>query len=129
MEGRAEFKFLRIPDRKVRIVLNLIKGKKIETAYNILKFTNKRASEIVRKLLRSAVSNISAKQGVKLENLYVSKAYVNQGPLYNKKLHPRARLTRGIIKRKSCHATIVVNDEEVKKVSEKKEKETKSGGS
>ena len=74
MEARAEFRFLRIPDRKVRIVMNLIKGKKIDIAFNILKFTNKRASEIVRKLLRSAVSNITAKQGVNIENLYIERA-------------------------------------------------------
>ncbi|MFH1825545.1 MAG: 50S ribosomal protein L22 [Candidatus Firestonebacteria bacterium] len=122
METRAEFKYIRIPDRKVRIVLNLIKGKKVDIAFNILKFTNKRAAEVVRKLLRSAVSNISAKQGVNIENLHIVKAYANQGPMYNKKLHARAMLRRGLIKRKSCHVTIVVSDE---KIETKVIKETK----
>lgn len=123
MEARAEFRYLRIPDRKIRIILNLIKGKKIDIAFNILKFTNKRGADIVRKVLRSALSNISAKQGVNIENLFVAKAYANQGPSGRAfhRLHPRAMGRAAIVKKKLCHATIVLSDgiKEVKKVKGK----------
>ena len=109
MEARAEFKYLRIPDRKTRIVMELIKGKKIDVAFNILKFTNKRGAEIVYKLLRSAVDNISRKSGVNLDNLFVFSAYANQGPRF-KKMHARAMGRSGMIQRKFSHACIIVSD-------------------
>ncbi|OGF52173.1 MAG: 50S ribosomal protein L22 [Candidatus Firestonebacteria bacterium GWA2_43_8] len=110
MEARAEFRYLRIPDRKIRVVMELVKGKKIDVAMNALKFTNKRGCDIVSKLLKSAIANITAKQGVDIEKLFVKTAYANQGPSF-KKLHARAMGRGGVIKRKFCHASIIVSDE------------------
>jgi len=59
MEARAEFKYLRIPDRKIRVVMELVKGKKVDVAINALKFTNKRGSDIVSKLLLLPISRLS----------------------------------------------------------------------
>ena len=114
MEARAEFKYLRIPDRKIRVVMELVKGKKIDFAFNVLKFTNKRGAEIVYKLLRSAVDNISRKSGVNLDNLFVFSAYANQGPRF-KKMHARAMGRSGMIQRKFSHACIIVSDAYVEK--------------
>ncbi len=110
MEARAEFKYLRIPDRKIRVVMELVKGKKVDIAMTALKFTNKRGSDIVTKLLKSAIANITAKTGVNIENLYIKTAYANQGPVF-KKLHARAMGRSAVIKRKFCHASIIVSDE------------------
>ncbi|MCX5776580.1 MAG: 50S ribosomal protein L22 [Candidatus Firestonebacteria bacterium] len=115
MEARAEFKYLRIPDRKIRVVMELVKGKKIDVAMSALKFTNKRGSDIVIKLLKSAIANITAKQGVDVEKLFVKTAFANQGPSF-KKLHARAMGRGGVIKRKFCHASIIVSDEFKEKV-------------
>ncbi len=123
MEARAEFKYLRIPDRKIRVVMELVKGKKVDIAMTALKFTNKRGSEIVEKLLKSAIANITAKTGVNIENLYVKTAYANQGPVF-KKLHARAMGRSGVIKRKFCHASIIVSDEEQAEKKQKKDKST-----
>jgi large subunit ribosomal protein L22 len=109
MEAKATFRFLRMPDRKVRVVMELVKGKKVDLAFNILKFTEKRSAEIVYKLLRSAVSNITAKKGTNLDNLYVASAFADQGPSF-KKLHARAMGRGGMIKRRFCHATVIVTD-------------------
>ena len=122
MEARAEFKYLRMPDRKIRVIMELIKGKRIEIAFNVLKFTPKRGSDIVFKLLRSAVNNVTQKQGVNLETLYVKTAYANQGPSF-KKMHPRAMGRAGMIKRKFCHATIIVSDELPEKLKGRIKKE------
>ncbi len=114
MQARAEFKYLRLPDRKIRVIMELVKGAKVDKAFNILKFTNKRGSDIVHKLLRSAVDNISKKSGANLDNLYIFSAYANQGPRF-KKLHARAMGRGGMITRKFCHACIIVSDEYVEK--------------
>ena len=119
MEARAEFKYLRIPDRKIRVVMELVKGKKIDVAMNALKFTNKRGCDIVSKLLKSAIANITAKQGVDIENLFVKTAFANQGPSF-KKLHARAMGRGGVIKRKFFHASIIVSDEFKEKVKKTK---------
>jgi large subunit ribosomal protein L22 len=85
MEFRAEKKFLRVSPQKARLVLDLIKGRRVEEARNTLLFTKKRVAEHVGKLLQSALDNanfLSTEKGldVELDNLYVKSAIANDGP-------------------------------------------------
>jgi large subunit ribosomal protein L22 len=85
MEFRAQARFMRVSPQKARLVLNLIKGKRVEDALNTLVFTKKRAAATVEKLLRSALENanyLSAEKGldVDVDSLYVKNAVANDGP-------------------------------------------------
>ncbi len=91
--------------RKVRVVLDLIRGKQVEEAYRILSFTRKAAAETVLKLLRSAVANANQKEGHAAETLYVSRTFADGG-LYFERFEPKAMLRHGIQKRRTCHVTI-----------------------
>ena len=85
MEFRAQARFMRVSPQKARLVLNLIKGRKVEDALNTLAFTKKRVAETVEKLLRSAVENanyLSSEKNidVDVDKLYVKQAVANDGP-------------------------------------------------
>jgi large subunit ribosomal protein L22 len=85
MEFRAEARFMRVSPQKARLVLDLIKGRRVEDALNTLAFTKKRVAPTIEKLLRSAVENanyLSSEKGVDVDvdNLYVKKAVANDGP-------------------------------------------------
>src|SRR5262252_6923530 len=85
MEFRAQSRYMRVSPQKARLVLNLIKGQRVEQARNTLLFTNKRAAPTIGKLLQSAIDNanfLSTEKGVDvdLDNLYVKNAVANDGP-------------------------------------------------
>jgi large subunit ribosomal protein L22 len=85
MEFRAEARYMRVSPQKARLVLDLIKGRRVEEALNTLTFTKKRVAATVEKLLRSAVENanyLSTEKGVDVDvdNLYVARAVANDGP-------------------------------------------------
>ena len=85
MEFRAQARFMRVSPQKARLVLNLIKGRKVEDALNTLAFTKKRVAATVEKLLRSAVENanyLSSEKNidVDVDKLYVKQAVANDGP-------------------------------------------------
>jgi large subunit ribosomal protein L22 len=85
MEFRAEARYMRVSPQKARLVLNLIKGQRVEAARNTLAFTKKRVAATVGKLLQSAIDNanfLSTEKGldVDLDNLYVKHAVANDGP-------------------------------------------------
>jgi large subunit ribosomal protein L22 len=85
MEFRVQARFMRVSPQKARLVLNLIRGRKVEEALNTLAFTKKRVAATVEKLLRSAVENanyLSTEKGVDvdLDQLYVKQAVANDGP-------------------------------------------------
>ena len=120
----AKLKYLRIAPRKVRLVADLIRGKRIEEAQNILNFKVKKAVLPLLKLLRSATAN--AKNNFQLDesNLYIAKILVDEGPKY-KRWRARARGRAEEIQKKTSHVTVVL-DEIVKKPKKvKKVKKTK----
>src|ERR687890_2167618 len=81
MEARAEARYIRISPQKARLVVDLIRGQQAGTAINILRATNKRIAPTVEKVLRSAIANAENKStDVDVDQLYVSEAYVNEGP-------------------------------------------------
>jgi len=109
MEVRAKLSYLRIAPRKVRLVVDLVRGKKVEDAINVLNFCQKRAAEPVAKLLHSAVANADEKGDVDVDALVVKKIWVESGPSMRRFI-PRAmgRATR-ILKRTS-HVVVVLDE-------------------
>jgi len=109
MEVKAIAKYIRVSPQKVRLVANGIKGKKVEEALNLLKFTPKRSARIIFKVLRSAVANAEQNPGIDVDTLYIKGIFVDQGPTL-KRFRPRAmgRATR-ILKR-SSHVKVVLDE-------------------
>ena len=81
MEARAVVRYVRISPQKARLVVDLIRGKRVEEALRILDFTRKKASGIVTKLLKSAVANASQNPDIDENILYIKKIFVDQGPV------------------------------------------------
>jgi large subunit ribosomal protein L22 len=108
-EGRAILKYARISSRKVKIVLDLIKGKHIDEAYGILKYTPKAAAEILYKIMKSAEANASNNNGMNRDELYVAEAYATQGPTM-KRMMPRAQGRGNRIRKRSSHITLVLKE-------------------
>jgi large subunit ribosomal protein L22 len=108
-QGKAILRYARISPRKVRIVLDLIKGKDIDEAYAILRYTPKAASSILFKLLKSAEANATNNNGLNRDNLYVAEAYADQGPTL-KRILPRARGSADRIRKRTSHITLVVKE-------------------
>jgi large subunit ribosomal protein L22 len=118
MEAKAQLRYLKASPQKVRLIADLVRGKKVEEAIQILRFTKKTAAKDLEKLLRSAVANAeNSEAGADVDDLVVSKIYVNEGPR-EKRIQP-APMGRAfrIIKRKS-HVTVHLSDE-VKAVNER----------
>ncbi|MBR7927662.1 50S ribosomal protein L22 [Aerococcaceae bacterium zg-ZUI334] len=109
--AKAIAKTVRIAPRKVRLVVDLIRGKQIGEAMAILKFTPRAASPIVEKVLKSAIANAEHNYDLDLENLYVSEAYVNEGPTL-KRFRPRAKGSASPINKRTSHITVVVSEKE-----------------
>lgn len=107
--AKAIAKTVRIAPRKVRLVVDLIRGKKIGEAISILKFTQRSASPIVEKVLMSAVANAEHNFDLDIENLVVSQAFVNEGPTM-KRFRPRAKGSASPINKRTSHITIVVSE-------------------
>lgn len=108
-EGRATATHIRISSRKVRIVLNLIKGKQIDEALGIVRYTPKAASEVIYKLLKSAEANAVNNNGLDRESLYVAEAFANQGVTL-KRIMPRAKGSAYRINKETSHITVVLKE-------------------
>lgn len=108
MEARATLKYVRISPQKARLVVDLIRGKRVAEALSILSFTNKRATHEVQKVLHAAVSNAEQKaENVDVDELVVSKAYVNDGPRV-KRVRPAPMGRAYRYQRRMSHITLVV---------------------
>ena len=107
MEAKANLKYLRISPRKVKIVLDLIRGKDVATAAAILMQTPKAASEPVLKLLKSAAANAENNHQMDPEKLYVSQVFACPGPII-KRIMPRAQGRAYRINKRTSHITIAV---------------------
>ena len=112
MEAKAYLKYARISPRKVKIVLDLIRGKDVATAMAILKNTPKSASEYLIKLLNSAIANAEHNFNMDASNLYVSECFVCPGPTL-KRIMPRAQGRAYHIMKRTSHVTLAVKEKEV----------------
>ena len=111
MEARAYLKFARISPRKVKIVCDLIRGKDTKIAKAILLHTPKAASELLVKVLDSAVANAENNFGMDPENLYVSQVFADAGPILKRGM-PRAQGRMYRINKRTSHITVVVAEKE-----------------
>jgi large subunit ribosomal protein L22 len=109
MEAKATLKYARISPRKMKIVLDLIRGKDAGVAMAILKNTHKSASEYLVKLLGSAVANATNNFSMDETKLYVSECFVCPGPTL-KRIMPRAKGSADRILKRTSHVTIVVKE-------------------
>ncbi|MBN1959519.1 MAG: 50S ribosomal protein L22 [Deltaproteobacteria bacterium] len=107
MGPQASLRHLRMAPRKVRLVIDMIRGKQVEDALNILTFSKKSAARPVAKLLKSAVANADVKGGFNLDRLLVDTVTVDEGPTLRRWL-PRAmgRATR--IHKRTSHVTLIL---------------------
>ncbi len=106
-EARATVKYLRTSPRKMRRVVDLIRGQHVDEAGRILRFSGLGASRDVAKLLNSAVANAEQRPGVIRENLVVKRAWVDQGPTL-KRYRPRAYGRASRVRKRTSHVTLVV---------------------
>ena len=108
-DARAHLRYVRISPRKVKIVLDLIRGKEVGRAVGILKSTPKIAAEYLYKLLASAVANAENNHRLDPAKLYVSECFVCPGPTL-KRAMPRAKGSMDRINKRSSHITIAVSE-------------------
>ena len=108
-EATATLRFARISARKVKIVADLIRGKKVDEALAIVKFTPKASSEVLEKLLNSAIANAENNHGMNRGNLVVSEIYANQGPTM-KRIRPAAKGSASRIRKRTSHITIKLRE-------------------
>ena len=108
MEAKAYLRNLRISPRKVQIVLDLIRGKRVDDALAIVMYTPKSASPVIEKLLNSAIANAENNLDMDRENLYVAECYANQGPTL-KRYWARSHGRADMIKKHTSHITIVLD--------------------
>ena len=111
MEARAHLKYARISPRKVKIVLDLIRGKDTDTTMAILNHTPKAASEYLIKLLKSAIANADHNYSMDTTKLYVSECFVCPGPTL-KRMMPRAKGSANRILKRTSHVTLAVAEKE-----------------
>ena len=107
-EARAILRFVRVAPRKARIVMDLIRGQQVSHALTVLKHTPRAAAKVVEKLLRSAVANAEQKELGDSENLWVSRAYVDGGPIL-KRFRARSMGRANAIHKRTSHITVVVS--------------------
>ncbi len=110
METKAVAKFIRISPRKARLVIDLIRGKDVEEAQAILKNTPKKAAKLVEKVVNSAIANAENNHDMFYDDLYISKAFADEGPTM-KRFKERAMGQASPINKRTSHITIVVSDE------------------
>lgn len=118
MSVQAKLKYLRISPRKVRLVADLMRGRSVDEAEKVLKFTMKRSADPLLKLLNSAIANAENNFGMKRDGLYIAEIKVDGGPIL-KRFMPRARGSVSSIHKKTSHISIMLKDKEGKEVERK----------
>ena len=108
-QATATLKYARMSARKVKIVADLIKGKDVDEALAILKYTPKASSEMLEKLLKSAIANAENNHNMAHEKLYIADIYANQGPTL-KRIRPAAKGSAVRIRKRTSHVTIVLKE-------------------
>lgn len=111
--AKAIHKNANISAQKARLIVDMIRGSSIEDASNILNFQKKKGAKLVKKVLESAVANAEHNDGADIDELFVSKAYVDQG-MKLKRMSPRAKGRGDIIKLSFSNITVEVAEKEDK---------------
>lgn len=109
MQVSATHKFARISPQKVRLVADMIRGKDVEAAVNILAFSDKKAASLMKTVLNSAIANAENNEGADIDELKVTAAYVNEGPIM-KRMRARAKGRGNRILKRTSHITVTVGE-------------------
>lgn len=109
MQVSATHKFARISPQKARLVADLIRGKDVESAVNILTFSSKKAADLMKKVLNSAIANAENNDGADVDELKVTAVYVDEGPLM-KRMRARAKGRGNRIIKRMSHITVTVGE-------------------
>ena len=109
METRAVAKFVRISPRKIRLVMDQVRGKQVGDALNMLSFAPQRGARILKKLVNSAIANAEQNTGVDVDSLYIMRIYADEGPTL-KRWRPRAQGRATSIRKRTSHLTVVLNE-------------------
>ncbi|MFZ3590849.1 50S ribosomal protein L22 [Bacillus sp. DJP31] len=109
MQAKAIARTIRIAPRKVRLVVDLIRGKQVGEAISILRLTPRSASPVVEKLLNSAIANAEHNYEMEPNNLVISQVFVDEGPTL-KRFRPRAMGRASAINKRTSHITIVLTE-------------------
>jgi len=109
MEVKAVAKYIRVSPRKIRLVMDEIRGKKVEEALNLLIFAPQKGAPILRKVVNSALANAGQYPDIDVDSLFIKRVFANEGPTL-KRFRPRAmgRATR--IRKRSCHLTVILGE-------------------
>ena len=109
METKAAARFIRISPRKIRLVMDQVRGKKVEEAINQLTFAPQKGARILKKLLNSAVANAEQDTNVDVDALYIKQIYANEGPTL-KRWRPRAQGRATRIRKRTSHLTVILDE-------------------
>jgi large subunit ribosomal protein L22 len=111
MEAKAILKHVGVSPQKARLVIDLIRGKRVDTALGVLSLSPKAISRDISKLVKSAVANAENNEKLDIDSLYIKKAFVDAGPI-TKRMRPRAMGRGNVIKKRSSHITVVLDEME-----------------
>ena len=109
MEAAAILKFARISAQKGRLVADQVRGLKVDRALNLLAFSPKKGADLMKKVLESAIANAEHNEGADVDELKVTKVFVNEGPSH-KRMSPRAKGRGNRILKRTSHITVVVGN-------------------
>ncbi|HUS23739.1 MAG TPA: 50S ribosomal protein L22 [Candidatus Binatia bacterium] len=109
MQTEAVLRFVRLSPKKARFVADLVRGKKVDEAVNILKYSPQRAARIIQKVLESAIANAENNQGADVDELKVRHITVDEGPRM-KRIRPRAKGRADRIIKRTSHIIVRVSD-------------------
>ncbi len=109
MEVAAKHKFARISPQKCRLVVDQIRGLPVEKAIETLVFSNKKGADLVKKVLESAIANAEHNEGADIDELKVSRAFVDEGPTM-KRIRARAKGRANRILKRTSHISVMVSD-------------------
>jgi len=109
MNVSAILKGVRLSPQKARLVADLVRGKKVDQALNILTFCPKKGADIIKKVVESAIANAEHNEGADIDELRVSTIYVDKGLVY-KRIRARAKGRAGRITKPTCHITVTLGN-------------------
>ena len=109
MEAKAIAKYIRVSPRKIRILMNELRGMKVEHAINMLQVATQKGAPILRKLINSAVANAGQHPDVDVDNLYIKGIFADEGPTL-KRFRPRAMGRATKIRKRSSHLTVILSE-------------------
>jgi large subunit ribosomal protein L22 len=113
MEARAIARYLRVSPFKARQVADLVRGKDVKEALGILRYTNKKSSPLISKVVKSAIANAEHNYDMDSDELYISEIQINEGPTL-KRMRPRAYGRADVRRHRTSHITVVLREREVK---------------